>query len=123
DTALCLAIDSGALEAFRLLLARAQRAALSAHCRGGLPPIARAAKSGNADLVAALLAGGADPNARGSDGTTALMWAANSAAIDVVRLLLERGADTELVAEDGWTARKAAEMIGYEDIVQLLEER
>jgi ankyrin repeat protein len=52
-----------------------------------------AARSGKADVVALLLAKGADPNARASRQQTALMWAVSQRHPDVVKALVTHGAD------------------------------
>jgi ankyrin repeat protein len=59
----------------------------------------KAADEGNEEAVAALLARGADPNRRTSNGTP-LSWAAQGGYLGVVNLLLEAGADPDL-AESG----------------------
>jgi len=60
-----------------------------------------AAHRGFADIVAALLAAGADPHAREeTSDTTPLHWAAEGGHAGVARQLLERGADLE--ARDRW---------------------
>ena len=52
-----------------------------------------AARTGNVNVVKALLDKGGDVNAREADqGQTALMWAAVEKHADVVRLLVSRGA-------------------------------
>src|SRR5262245_43542749 len=52
-----------------------------------------AAKRGDADAVKALLAKGADVNAKNSYGATALSYAADKGHIEVVKLLLQNKAD------------------------------
>src|SRR5579871_1204782 len=60
----------------------------------GESPLMVAARTGRADVAKALLAHGADVNARENvRGQTALMWAVSQRHPDVVRLLLEHGAD------------------------------
>ncbi|QQP97972.1 ankyrin repeat domain-containing protein [Lysobacter enzymogenes] len=61
-----------------------------------LPPLARAVRADQADLVRTLLAAGADARqvlGRGAYGRTALHLAAESAGVAVSRLLLDAGAD------------------------------
>ena len=58
-------------------------------------PLVEAIKAADGDAVRALLAGGADVDAREPDGTTALHWAAHKGDSDAVRLLLAAGADVE----------------------------
>jgi hypothetical protein len=56
----------------------------------------------------ALIAAGADVNARGGGGTTALIMAAGYGETDVVQALLKAGADPRAESEDGQTALWAA---------------
>lgn len=66
-------------------------------------PLHMAAHRGQDEVVAALLAAGADVHAReGCSGTTALHWAAEGGRPRIVELLLEAGA--ELEARDDWHA-------------------
>jgi ankyrin repeat protein len=55
-----------------------------------------AARSGKADAIKALVAHGANANARDARGQTALMWAAARNNAEAVRLLLEVGADMKV---------------------------
>ncbi len=54
-----------------------------------------AARNGDVEVVHALLAEGADPNATTGDGMTALHWAAEQGHAAVAELLLSAGADVE----------------------------
>lgn len=60
--------------------------------------IHRAARDGDADEVARLLADGADPDATDRAGYTALHYAAQSGSIEIAGLLLDAGADIEAKA-------------------------
>lgn len=60
---------------------------------GGMTPLMRAASHGERDLVQALLARGADPNARGRGRRTALQYAAERNRISAAEALLNAGAD------------------------------
>ena len=51
-------------------------------------------------VAALLLDRGADPNAKGINGHTALHWAAAREDLDVAQVLIDRGADVN--ARDGW---------------------
>jgi ankyrin repeat protein len=63
-----------------------------------------AVTAGDAARARALLAAGADCNARNGDGATALMLAAHSGGLDLVRLLLDAGAAVNATDERGWSA-------------------
>ena len=52
-----------------------------------------AARRGNVDVIGALLDGGADIEARDSDGDTPLRRAVNRNKVEAAKLLLARGAD------------------------------
>ncbi|WP_207140271.1 ankyrin repeat domain-containing protein [Rhodovibrio salinarum] len=122
NTAICLAIDSRARQSVDQLIATGEDEVLTTRCRDGLPPIARAAKLGDAQLVDRLLAAGVDPDQPGADGSTALMWAANRGAAGAVHRLLDAGASPTAQAKDGWTPQKAAQMLGDTEILRLLEQ-
>ncbi|GAB4469435.1 MAG: hypothetical protein OHK0029_42070 [Armatimonadaceae bacterium] len=64
----------------------------------GNPVLEIAARSGDTEMVQLLLDRGADINARGRFGYTALMAAAQGGYVSVVQLLLEKGADPDLVS-------------------------
>jgi uncharacterized protein len=60
---------------------------------GGYTPLLLAAERGYAEVLEPLIKGGADVNAKTSNGTTPLMFAAASGNADAVKTLLDRGAD------------------------------
>src|SRR6266568_876068 len=64
---------------------------------GDYTPLVLAAKSGNAAVMPALIAAGADVNTKTSNGTTALMFAAASGNVDAVNALVDHGADINAV--------------------------
>jgi ankyrin repeat protein len=74
----------------------------------------------NLEVVRALLAKGADVNAKTSDGMTALMLAAEYEGIDVVQALLAKGADVNAKASGGTTALMFASKQGHLEVVQTL---
>ena len=74
-------------------------------------------------VVEQLLDAGADINARGPSGRSALHAAAESGRTDVVSLLLDRGADMEAATDDGVTPVIAAAQAGQLKVVSLLAER
>ena len=59
----------------------------------GVTPLSLASVDGNAPVIQALLAAGADPNVTRADGATPLMTAAASGSVEAVRLLVEHGAN------------------------------
>lgn len=63
-----------------------------------------AAAHGHRPMVEALLALGADPNARGSGGSSALLLAVGHRQIDTAEALLKAGAEVDAQAADGGTA-------------------
>ncbi len=66
-----------------------------------------------AELIDLLAAHGADVNAQGNDGWTALMLASEVGDLDAILALLRPGADPNLQASDGRTALMCAAMHGY----------
>ena len=77
-----------------------------------------AARSGNAEAVKALLARGANPEARERLGQTALMWAAAEGHTAVVRALIEAGADMNATLDSGFKAFFFAVREGHLDTVR-----
>lgn len=72
--------------------------------------------------ASALIAQGADVNARNNYGWTALSHAARSKNAELVRLLLEHGADANARDESGWTPLMRAAMKGNVEAAQALLE-
>jgi ankyrin repeat protein len=70
----------------------------------GAPALHDAANSGDCELIALLLRGGADVNARSASGWTALMRASNAGELAAARMLLDAGADPTLRNDEGYTA-------------------
>jgi len=72
---------------------------------GGMTALLEAARRGktHTEIVAALIAAGADVNARDSFGVTPLMYAAISGSAEVIRLMLKSGADVKAKDTDGRT--------------------
>jgi ankyrin repeat protein len=87
----------------------------------GATPLMYAAAVGSIDTMRTILDAGADVNATGGDGMTALMWATGDVA--KVRLLVERGANVNAKANNGTTtALVAAAQRGAASVVQYLLE-
>jgi len=83
------------------------------------------ARSGDLERVKALLAGGADVDARDAEGASALMLAASGGHVAVVRALLGAGADVHATDARGWQAltraiHNAELDRGFPDVVQAL---
>ena len=79
--------------------------------------------NGDTSRVKALLACGADPNARAPSGEWLLHVAVRDQAIDMVRALLEAGADANAKDRDsGDNALHLAAYDGYEEGIRLLLE-
>jgi ankyrin repeat protein len=115
-----LAAFFGRPEAFELLLASGgevntparnpmQVTALHAALAGPAPELARA-----------LVAAGADVNARQQGGVTPLQEAAANGRGDLVALLLEHGADATATDDAGRTAADWARGAGHADVVAML---
>src|SRR5579862_8011584 len=67
------------------------------------PDLVAAARLDDRDAVIGLLARGADPNAAGADGTTALHWAVHHGNNAAVEALLTRGAASGATTQLGIT--------------------
>ena len=79
----------------------------------------RACGRGDEDLVAQLLAAGADVNATGDDGYTALYAASYNEHTEIVAQLLAAGADVN-ATNSGFTALFMASQKGHTEIVAQL---
>ena len=79
-----------------------------------------AAYRGDATAVHALLAKGADVNAKGYYGETALIAASEYGPLEVVQALLDQRADVNAKTRDGRIASDLAIKAGYADIGALL---
>jgi ankyrin repeat protein len=85
--------------------------------------VARGDKGERPDRIALLLDHGAEVNAAGPNGKTALHYAATAGHVRVVRLLLERGANPTLADDDGNTPLDLARAAGKAACVELLTKR
>ena len=80
----------------------------------------RAALEGDTNTVKALLAGGAQVNAKDHEGRTALMFAVTNMHPDAAKQLLEHSADANATAADGGTALMLAASSGDTESVRAL---
>jgi ankyrin repeat protein len=78
--------------------------------------------AGDKAAVSALIAKGADVNARNNYGWTALSHAARAGNAELVKLLLAHGADVNARDQSGWTPLMRAAMKGHVDVVRVLLE-
>ena len=80
-----------------------------------------AAESGDRATALRLLAEkGTNPNALGSDGTTAIMWAAHNDDLALVQALIKAGANVKLKNQFGTSALTEAAIIGSAPIIDAL---
>ncbi|HEV2217968.1 MAG TPA: ankyrin repeat domain-containing protein [Candidatus Dormibacteraeota bacterium] len=93
--------------------------------RAGRTPLHYAAFDNDVGKIAALLEGGADPNAADRQGFTPLHLAAQQWSIEAAQILLDRGADVDIVNTYGnsplWTAVFNAK--GRGALIELLRRR
>jgi ankyrin repeat protein len=84
----------------------------------GNRPIHVAAVRGDLIELAALLDGGADVNAVGERGRTALHFSVGQNMSKATQFLLSRGAQKAIGDEDGRTALDLARSLGHDELVQ-----
>jgi ankyrin repeat protein len=75
-------------------------------------PLLDAAERGDRAAALQLLAKGADANAPGPDGTTALMWAAANDDLELLRALIAAGANVTLTNQFGTSALIESAIVG-----------
>jgi ankyrin repeat protein len=118
-------------ERARLVVALARTAVLAATASAALAfavtnaeaselELLDAAEAGDGATALRLLAEGADAQAAGADGTTALMWAAYNDDLDLVRRLTDAGADVSAKNEFGSFALLEAAILGSAPIIEAL---
>jgi ankyrin repeat protein len=79
-----------------------------------------AAERGDRAAALRLLARGANPNAPGPDGTTAIMWAASNDDLELVRALIKAGANVTLKNQFGTSALTEVAIIGSPAVIDAL---
>jgi uncharacterized protein len=121
-TALFEAAREGSGEAVAALIAQGADVNHIAEARGlSLTPLHLAAIGGDAAVVRALRAAGAQPDVQGVTGATPMLWAAFEGQHDAVMALLETGADPLIEAPDSPSVREVAEMSEWTDIVATID--
>src|SRR5687768_8189198 len=84
------------------------------------PTLLEAVERGERAAALQLLAKGADPNALGPDGATAIMYAAYNDDVELVRALIAAGANVKLQNQFGTSAITEAAIIGSTPIIDVL---
>ena len=88
---------------------------------GGYTPLLIASRDGDAPMIDALVAAGADPNNTTTNGATALMMAAASGRVDAVKTLIAHGANVNAKEPvKGETALTFAAAKGRADVIREL---
>jgi hypothetical protein len=109
------------IPAFRRLV-EAQPQVLNMRGPNGSTPFMYAAVYGDAEMLQALLAAGADPNRRNDANVSALMWAVDDLAM--AQTLIDAGADINARSSDGLsTLAIAMSQPGSDAVVRLLLDR
>ena len=94
---------------------------LSASVAGAAEPtLVGAAETGDRATALRLLSKGANPNAPGPDGTTAIMWAAANDDLELVRALIAAKANVSQKNQFGTTALTEAAILGSEKVIDAL---
>lgn len=120
-TALHLAAFFGRPDVVEILLQRGADVAVRSNNAMHLCAIHSAAASGNAAVMAALLARDVDPDARQAQGFTALHEAALNGNLEMIRALLAKGANPNVTADDGRTAIDFARVSKNEAAIAALQ--
>ena len=106
----------GALVVIALLVL----AAFSRTLDAAEPTLLDAAERGDRPAVTRMLSKGANPNAPGPDGSTAIMYAASNGDVELVRALIRAGANVTLKNQLGTTAITEAAIIGSAPVIDAL---
>jgi cytohesin len=85
-----------------------------------LTPLHAASAEGHAEVVAALLAAGAEVNAKEAMGSTPLHAAAFEGQLEAVKLLVEGGADLRAINNNKTQPLAAAQYVFHNEVAQYL---
>lgn len=104
------------------MIQAARQAALPDKARNaeGTDQLINAAYEGDLDTVKSLLADGADMDALGKEGATAVMVAGFSQRHEIIHYLAQQGADLEVLSRRKLTALQMACSIGHAGVVEIL---
>src|SRR5262249_55924687 len=83
-------------------------------------PFLAAAQTGNVTMMKELMAAGADPKEKATDGTGALMLSVTSRKLDAVKMLVDLGAGVNDAPAGRGSPLHSAIRVGANDIVQYL---
>ncbi len=119
-TALHLAAFFDRGPAADLLIAKGAEVSAPAENPSRVQPLGSAAAGRSSAVVGALLAAGADPNARQAGGFAPLHSAAQGGDLPSLELLLSHGADRDAKADDGRTPLDLAVAAGRGEAAELL---
>ena len=130
DCPLCKAAKDGDLERVRFLLdsgenpnAVSQSVNANPETTGGIvgdSALRFAVFAERADIVKALLDGGADVNKANKDGATPLMASTNHSSAEIAMILLDAGANPNAVNNNGVTALMFSAFLGNSEVAQIL---
>lgn len=121
-TPLGLACYFGHLEEARLLLERGADPNVISTNDLAVMPIHSALSGGNKEIVALLIARGAEVDEPTGSDWTPLHYVAESGDIETARALIAAGARSGYARNDGKTALEVAEENGFTDLAKLLSE-
>jgi uncharacterized protein len=119
-TALHFAAFFSQPEAAQLLIDRGAPIDAVASTFGDVQPLHSAVAADNTETARALVAAGADPNARQGGGFTPLHGAAQNGNRELVEALLESGADPAATSDAGKSAHDFAAEQGHHEVAALL---
>jgi ankyrin repeat protein len=109
-----------ALRPYVIAIVAAWVATISVATAAETPLLLEAAERGDRAAALRVLAKGADPNAPGADGTTAIMWAASNDDLELVRALIKAGANVKLKNQFGTSALTEAAIVGSAPVLDAL---
>ena len=101
-----LAASNGDVERVQRLVSGSAKGYINvnAHDADGTPPLIYASCFGHEDVVAALIAAGADVDKQDRNQWSSLMWAMTNRHKSIAKLLLDHGASPEIKSSSGRTA-------------------